>query len=278
MNNKISCDIILDLIELYHDGAVSDTTRSAVEEHLSECEGCKKEYDKIKTFLPIESESSTGDEFKRLMKAKKIKHRLTTAVCCVLACLMLAGSYNFLTQAYIKKMDLQVPIVYRYTTPDNEDKFFLITATPTLSGSAPKDELTDENGKVIYKYDRVGPIIGKNHFDGKLHCDIEIFEAQGCDELVVDGNVVWSKEKNADDEIPAYVYAYEDFEDGNNDEFGDSDSISVGTSIDINDKTGEINRENSNITVHYPDKRLTWNLKGKLIEQINKDVKKNSKN
>ena len=278
MNSKISCDIILDLIELYHDGAVSDTTRKAVEEHLSECEGCKKEYEKIKTFLPIESESTTGDEFKRLMKAKKIKHRLTTAVCCVLACFMLAGSYSFLTQAYIKKMDLQVPIVYRYTTPDNEDKFFLITATPTLSGSAPKDELTDENGKVIYKYDRVGPIIGKNPLDGELHCDIEVFEAQNCDELVVDGNVVWTREKNADDKIPPYVYAYEDFESGNNDEFGDSDSISVGTSIDINDKTGEINRENSNITVHYPDKRLTWNLKGELIEQINKDVKKNSKN
>ena len=89
---------------------------------------------------------------------------------------------------------------------------------------------------------------------------------------------MWTREKNADDKIPPYVYAYEDFESGNNDEFGDSDSISVSTHIDVDDKTAKLNGENSWISVHYPDKALTWNLKGELIEQINKDAKKNSKN
>ena len=38
--NKISCNIIGDLLPLYVDGAVSEETKKLVEEHLAECEDC----------------------------------------------------------------------------------------------------------------------------------------------------------------------------------------------------------------------------------------------
>lgn len=40
MENKISCDICMDLIPLVTDGVASDDSRKAVEEHIKECPEC----------------------------------------------------------------------------------------------------------------------------------------------------------------------------------------------------------------------------------------------
>ena len=40
---KISCEIIQDLLPIYHDGICSNKSRQLVEEHLSECESCREE-------------------------------------------------------------------------------------------------------------------------------------------------------------------------------------------------------------------------------------------
>ena len=41
--SKISCHIIQDILPLYVDGIVSEDTKEMVEEHLRECESCRKE-------------------------------------------------------------------------------------------------------------------------------------------------------------------------------------------------------------------------------------------
>ena len=40
--SKISCHIIQDILPLYVDGIVSEDTKEMVEEHLRECESCRK--------------------------------------------------------------------------------------------------------------------------------------------------------------------------------------------------------------------------------------------
>ena len=40
---KISCDMIQDLLPLYHDGVCSEESRKIIEEHLQTCENCKEE-------------------------------------------------------------------------------------------------------------------------------------------------------------------------------------------------------------------------------------------
>jgi hypothetical protein len=44
---KYECDVIEDLLPLYKDGACSTATNKAVEEHLMECEKCKKMLDRL---------------------------------------------------------------------------------------------------------------------------------------------------------------------------------------------------------------------------------------
>ena len=44
--SKISCNVIQDIMPLYVDEIVSEDTKKLVEEHLKECEDCRKEMEK----------------------------------------------------------------------------------------------------------------------------------------------------------------------------------------------------------------------------------------
>ena len=47
---NISCDIIKDLLPLYHDEVCSDDSKTMIEEHLSHCENCRNELAAMDTF------------------------------------------------------------------------------------------------------------------------------------------------------------------------------------------------------------------------------------
>ncbi len=44
---KYSCDVIKDLLPLFHDDVCSDDTKQVVKEHLNECEDCREYYKKM---------------------------------------------------------------------------------------------------------------------------------------------------------------------------------------------------------------------------------------
>lgn len=50
---NISCEIIKDLLPLYHDGVCSKESIAAVEEHLSHCESCKAELKAMNEVLAV---------------------------------------------------------------------------------------------------------------------------------------------------------------------------------------------------------------------------------
>ena len=51
--NKITCNVIKDILPLYIDGVVSEDTQKIVEEHLEECSLCRDEINKLKKTLVI---------------------------------------------------------------------------------------------------------------------------------------------------------------------------------------------------------------------------------
>ncbi len=285
MNNNLNCDNVCDLLELYHDNMVRPSTSEAVSNHLNECKNCRNEYEKIKKTLPSSAEVSTGKEFAKLMKKKKTKQIVTTVICCLLACLILASSYWVLTEARLKTLDMEVHKVYKYTAPDDSEYFFVMYSYTDGCGSSPRIEVkreyppeeedySDGTARKTVVYDRMIPIFHDRDIDGS-YIDIAFFridelntEKQGilsgfdCDELVVDGEVVWTKELNEDDEVPGFVDAYYDFSSGsyNRDEFGSSDAMSFGTNFDTDNPDGYL-------CANYPDKTIKWNLKGEVIEE-----------
>jgi hypothetical protein len=53
MNNKVSCEIIKDMLPLYYDEVCSGDSKKMVEEHLSKCNNCKMELENIKDEIHI---------------------------------------------------------------------------------------------------------------------------------------------------------------------------------------------------------------------------------
>lgn len=64
---KISCEIIKDLLPLYHDGVCSNDSRMMVEEHLAYCDNCKAE------LQVMDNELSITNTKKNLNEAETVK-------------------------------------------------------------------------------------------------------------------------------------------------------------------------------------------------------------
>ena len=286
MNNNLNCDNVCDLLELYHDDLVRPATAEAVSNHLNECEACRKEYEKIREALPSSAEPSTRKEFAKLMKKKKTKQIVTTAICCLLACLILASSYWVLTEAHLRVRDVEVHKVYKYTAPDGMDFFFVLYTYEGNSSSSPRIEVKREFTEEPYTertslvVDTMIPLVTDKDKDG-TYVEYDFFRTdeisthkQGiinrldCDELIMSDMVVWTKEVNENDKVPDYVKAFYDMEYVyNQDEFGDSDAMSISTSID----SDKLDSDESYICADYPDKTIKWNLNGEVIEEVMKN-------
>ncbi len=87
MDNRYSCDMIQDLLALYHDGVCSEESRSAVEQHLSECEKCSEI---AKQLDSSEIEESISRQAQDVLKqhGKKQRRKLLTVIACMLAVLL----------------------------------------------------------------------------------------------------------------------------------------------------------------------------------------------
>ena len=63
--SKFSCDTVRDMLPLYVDNIVSDDTRVIVEEHLSSCDACRKEYETMKNAVVLPADGD-AKQLKRL--------------------------------------------------------------------------------------------------------------------------------------------------------------------------------------------------------------------
>ena len=54
---KNDCEVVRDLLPLYHDGVCSPKSRELIEEHLRECEACRKELEEIKKEISVSNVS-----------------------------------------------------------------------------------------------------------------------------------------------------------------------------------------------------------------------------
>ena len=71
--SRISCNTIRDILPLYVDEVVSAETREIVEEHLDDCEACRKWCADMKSrvVIPVESDTKPLKAFKHAWKRKR---------------------------------------------------------------------------------------------------------------------------------------------------------------------------------------------------------------
>lgn len=92
---KNECSIIRDLLPLYAENMVSTDTAAFVEEHLTNCEACRKEYEETKEPQPTQALSDAAP-LKKLGRKLKIKRIQTIAVTAVFVIALFVSAFAVL--------------------------------------------------------------------------------------------------------------------------------------------------------------------------------------
>ena len=104
------CEIIADLLPLYIDDICSDESRTAVENHLSECEKCRHYYEVMKVKYDFaENPNNDSEDIKMADSLKKVKSRINKKirnmiVCTIGGVLMLALLFHVMFRMPLKEI------------------------------------------------------------------------------------------------------------------------------------------------------------------------------
>lgn len=93
---KVTCDVIRDLLPVYHDDICSQDSRTLVEEHLQGCDACREELRILKEDMTIPHPTPEAEAMKGLNKAwKKVKRKslVKGLMAAVLVLAILAGGF-----------------------------------------------------------------------------------------------------------------------------------------------------------------------------------------
>lgn len=98
---KYDCGLIKDLLPLYCDGVCSEQSKNAVEEHLEECEGCRKikadfESCDLNTRINLKEENSKIKFIKEIRKKLNVRKIIISLVSAALTVAVISGVYYVL--------------------------------------------------------------------------------------------------------------------------------------------------------------------------------------
>lgn len=264
-NQRLDCEIVRDLLPLYYDGVVSGVTEATIKEHLDHCADCHKEYDELCADLPLRvSEPSTKNRFMDMMRRQRRKRLFITIMAVIVACALLVAAYFGQMQfpiANVPDDEITVHSVYRYET-DSGYKVFVLYSIPYydyVTGDVSIEK--GENGDILVMNIKK-PLITQKHTEMGTNDCVWLYECGSGDEdtfnaIEFGGNVVWNKDANGNDEIPAYVYAYEDFN-------GSADNVS----------TWFVSSKDGYLGAGYSDGGIIiWNFDGSVLYDSNADGK-----
>lgn len=263
-DHNLDCDIVRDLLPLYHDGVVNETTKSAVEQHISGCDKCRDELRSLQEELPgeVPSAPATRKKFADMMRSQKRRRILWTAISAVMVVALLIGAYFGQLQLPIfdvPEEEITVHRVYRYETEDGYH-FFLLYSAPHYDYMHLGTDIEDDGATLVFNLQK--PFISKKHEDVGKSGRVEVYscgwssgddggrEFSTFEQVKFGEKVVWTAD-NVDDPIPEYVYAHEDMYSG----FGEVTAFITGV-------------DEGYVGAKYADgKTVIWDLDGNVINQ-----------
>ena len=92
---RLPCEVIEDLLALYHDDVCSELTKEIVEEHLAQCASCKAKLDLIEEEIHLpQQDYEAVDTLKKIKKKVKIKEIRSILVTVAILVVFMVGSYQ----------------------------------------------------------------------------------------------------------------------------------------------------------------------------------------
>ena len=118
---SVSCDIIKDLLPLYHDGVSSEESKKIIEKHLEDCNECKNYLNGISKEVFSYKNKSKEDEAKihsliKLRQKFRIKNIVIWAVSILCVVIFLFTAYNFIRY-------YEIPIPYSENILSSENVY-----------------------------------------------------------------------------------------------------------------------------------------------------------
>lgn len=266
--NNLPCEVVQDLLPLYADGVVSEKTAEAVSAHLEGCGDCKKEYELIKTELPLDGEKlSTGKKFAMMMKKLHLRRLIIIAVTVILTCAVLAGGFYGLTQVPVRQLsdgNISIERAYAYEDGTGSRLFVLCMVPAWNSPTFHRVYLTETAEPGVWQLNcefKVAVVSGRfgefgnweSVWDIEINADLKDVKA-----ITFEGKTIWDTKNTKP--VPDYVMAHRDYM-GPMDEFN-------GMTVDAEKNLiGFDNAEEK----HY----IYWDLDGNLLyEGDGKDADK----
>lgn len=253
----LTCEIVRDLLPLYHDHVVSEETAAAVENHLEGCDGCRKEYEELcREEKLIEKTVVTDKKWDFINAVKQIRHKGQIRGVLIMTVIVIIGiaGWVFLTTCPVVAVDMDdytIENVYRYDFDRNHgDGLFFVISGPFrdyISITVP-----DSTDGEQLQYEVKRPIISKKRQVVPFEMSLEIGEDVEC--VTVNDKEVWNQSEGYSENVPEYVDEY------NKCEWPGNDEKYIGAEAGI--------MSDGSIQINYPDgSEIIWDSEGNVIEE-----------
>lgn len=182
---QIPCEVIRDLLPSYVDGLVSDTTKQLIEQHLDECEECRKIYESMKEDTVIEDDAREIDFLKKTRSHTR-KTVIAAAAAVLALVLLITGIRTFVTGS---KADAAA---FAVNVQENDNTFMIEGDIIDSARTVSSVKFTEEGDTLIVdvKTALASFIHSSGHFRETYSTDKEIRR------IVLNGSVIYEDGEN----------------------------------------------------------------------------------
>ena len=256
--NKLDCPIVRDLLPLYVDQVVSPETAQAVEEHLADCPDCRREYESLTAHLPVPTEETdTSRQFGDFIKKVKWKQKLSDGLTIFLLLAALLAVFLWQPPRVNANEGVTVYRTYQFEDEERGPSFFLLYSTPMYGGqSSSTSQVREKDGKLVCQIDFDRRITKKADSVTESAMTLSLPNVSEVDEVHLGDQVIWTRDANGDDPVPAYVSAY-----------ANAEELYYFT-FELDGEENFTDYPAPFIAVDYPDGRqMVWDLDGNVLSE-----------
>lgn len=182
---KVPCNVIRDLLPLYHDSVCSPETAALVEEHLKDCDACQEEFHKLQANLlplPLPVPGKEEQKAEGLAKVKKVLRKKRVIVAAIVAAVTIVLCYGGYLFLQLPIMGEPIESVHSVSVEEETDR--LVVNLSTTYGGLSTYPLPDEEGTILVlssTYCLADPLT--HFFQGTLQ-QMEEWGAEGYDRYI----------------------------------------------------------------------------------------------
>lgn len=257
MSKNLDCEIVRDLLPLYVDKVVSDTTSQAVEAHLAGCDTCSDEYAALSREVAVEVDNASArKKFTETMKKSKIKRKALSAVLIALcAVILIGGMYVLFCVPLIKAdpRDFEVVGIYQgvdfdITGGEQDSHYAIVLKAKRRTGGYAVCHMGG-GGSTIIELKR--PILSIKYKEDSIHIENIFNMTKYYDSVKLNDKVIWEKSDGTEMIVKSDFATYVRF--SPSDRFVDIYNGYMGV------------RFCDDFDADLEDKLMIWDLNGKLV-------------